>query len=165
MNWTPGYLAARRLITSIFPLVKQLVPEARLLVAGWHAREALAEFVNYPDVTIVEDVSDAESYFARLRVLAYPPPQGSGVKVKVLEAMAWGIPVVTTTAGVEGIEAVDGEHCFVTDEDDVFAQRVVELLRDGNLRRALRQRARALIEEQHSPRPVVDRLEQVYQVL
>jgi glycosyltransferase involved in cell wall biosynthesis len=92
-------------------------------------------------------------------------PQGSGVKVMVLEAMAWGIPVVTTTDGIEGIEAVDGRDCFVADEDEAFAQRVVELLRDRDLRRTCRQRARALIEVKHSPAPVVDRLEQVYQVL
>ena len=87
------------------------------------------------------------------------------MKVKVLEAMAWGIPVVTTTAGVEGIEVVDGEHCFVADEDTVISQRVIELLGNAGLRRSFRQRARALIEEQHSPVPVVDRLERVYQVL
>lgn len=165
MRWMPGYLAARRLIASVFPIVKQLFPRAKLLVAGWDARQALAEFVNHSDVTIVEDVPDAQSYFEHLQVLAYPLPQGSGVKVKVLEAMAWGIPVVTTTDGVEGIEAVDGEHCFITDEDEVFARRVVELLKDGNLRQEFRRRARGLIEAQHSPGPVVNRLERVYEVL
>ncbi len=87
------------------------------------------------------------------------------MKVKVLEAMAWGIPVVTTTDGVEGIEAIDGEHCFVADEDAMIAQRVIELLRNADLRRSFRKRARALIEDQHSPVPVVDRLERVYQRL
>jgi len=165
MKWMPGYLAARRLITAVFPHVKRHVPEAKLLIAGWNARQALSEFVNERDVTIVENVSDPRPYFDRLQVLAYPVPQGSGVKVKVLEAMAWGIPVVTTTDGIEGIEAVDGEQCFIADEDATFAQRVVELLQDAALRRAFRQRARALIEDQHSPVPVVNRLERVYQVL
>jgi glycosyltransferase involved in cell wall biosynthesis len=165
MRWMPGFLAARRLITSVFPLVKQLIPGVKLLVVGWGAREALAEFLNYPDVTIAENVPDAQSYFERLQVFTYPLPQGSGVKVKILEAMAWGIPIVTTRDGVEGIEAVDGVHCFVAEENELFAKRVVELLRDGELRREFRQRARSLIEEQHSPRPVVDRLEGVYRVL
>ena len=165
MRWMPGYLAARRLITIVLPLVKQLIPGTQVLIAGWDARKVLAEFVNCPAVTIVENVPAARPLFERLQVLAYPLPQGSGVKVKVLEAMAWGIPIVTTTAGVEGIQAIDGEHCFVTDEDEVFARRVADLLRDSELRRSFTQRARALVEEQHSPGPVIDRLEAVYKVL
>ncbi len=165
MKWMPSYLAARRLITRVFPLVKRSVPGAKLLIAGWDAREVLVDFLNYPDVTILENVPDARAYFDRLQLLVYPLPQGSGVKVKVLEAMAWGIPVVTTTDGVEGIEAIDGEHCFVADEDAMIAQRVIELLRNADLRRSFRKRARALIEDQHSPVPVVDRLERVYQRL
>lgn len=165
MKWMPSYLAARRLIMAVFPRVKQHVPEAKLLIAGWNARHALSEFVNERDITIAENLSDPRPYFDRLRVLAYPVPQGSGVKVKVLEAMAWGIPVVTTTDGVEGIEAVDGEQCFVADDDATFALRVAHLLQDPDLRRAFRQRARALVEDHHSPAPVVNRLERVYQVL
>lgn len=165
MVWMPGYLAAHRLITRIFPLVKKRVPNARLLIAGWHAREALADFVNHPDVILAENVPDSQSYFERLQVLAYPLPQGSGVKVKILEALALGIPVVTTTDGVEGIEAIDGEHCFVADEDHDFAERVVELLLNASLRRSFRRRGRALVEEQHSPVPVVNRLVQVYEAL
>jgi len=165
MKWMPGYLAARRLITRVFPLVKQLIPGAKVLVAGWHALEVLSDLANHAGVTIEENVSDALSYLDRLQVMAYPLPQGSGVKVKVLEAMARGIPVVTTTDGVEGIEATDGEHCFVADQDIAFAQRVVELLQNPDRRRAFRQRGRALIEERHSAVPVVDQLEHVYQAL
>lgn len=165
MNWMPVFLAARRLITRIFPLVKQLVPKAKLLIAGWQARKALSEFVEYPDVSIVENVPNAEPYLNRLQVFAYPMWQGSGVKVKVLEAMAWGVPVVTTSDGVEGLDAVDGEHCFIADEDAMFAQRVVELLSDVDLREGFRRRARGFVEEHHSPIPVVSKLEQVYQVL
>src|SRR5262249_28311038 len=86
LNWLPTYLAARRLLTRIFPLVKRSVPKARLLIAGWRARKALAEFLECPDVSIVEDVPDSETYFKRLQVLTYPLRQGSGVKVKILEA-------------------------------------------------------------------------------
>lgn len=164
-RWMPGFLAARHLLTTVFPLIKRLHPSAKLLIVGWDARKALGQFLNTPDVTIIENVADVRSSFERLRVFAYPLPQGSGVKVKVLEAMAWGIPVVTTTDGVEGIQAVDGQHCFIADDDQVFAQRVGELLRDEGLRREFRQRARALIEEQHSPAPAVDQLERVYHVL
>jgi len=165
MRWMPGYLAARRLITRIFPLVKHLVPNTRLFVAGWDARAALPEFIHNAGVTISENVPDPQATFDRLQVLAYPVPQGSGVKVKVLEAMAWGIPVVTTTDGVEGIEAVDGKHCHIADNDELFAQLVANLLQQDDLRRSFRLHARALVEEQHSPAPIVNRLEQVYKTL
>ena len=165
LRWMPGYLAAKRLLSCVFPMVKRSVPNAKVLIAGWGAREALPEFANEPDVTIAGDVPLAQAYFERLQVLAYPVPQGSGVKVKVLEAMAWGIPVVTTSDGVEGIKAISGEHCFVADEDNLFAGKIIEVLRDLELRRRLRKCARALVEAQHSPIPVVNRVEQIYRVL
>jgi len=165
MRWTPGYLAARRLVSTIFPLIKRLVPGAKLLLGGWEARQALHEFVDHTDVTITENVPDAQEFFRQLQVLAYPVPCGTGVKVKVLEAMAWGIPVVTTTDGVEGIHAINGRDCFVADDDEAFARKVVELLRNRSLGRMLCQAARSLVENEHSPPPVVDRLEEVYAAL
>jgi glycosyltransferase involved in cell wall biosynthesis len=162
MNWSPGYLAAVRLIRDVFPRIRLQSPDARLLLVGWNARGALARYVNTPGVDIVENVPEARPYFHRLRVFAYPLPRGSGMMVKLLEAMAYGIPVVTTTEGIEGIAAHDGEHAFVADADDLFADRVVRLLKDAQLRRAIRVNARQLVVDRYSPRPAAAALESMY---
>lgn len=165
MNWTPSLETARRLITAIFPLVKRRIPQAKLLIAGWHARKALSEFVEYPDVSIVQDVANPERYFKSLQVLAYPIARGTGIKVKLLEAMAWGVPIVTTTEGIEGMNPINGEHCLIADSDDAFAERVAELLTDVEARARLRRRARQFVEQEHSPVLAVDNLELAYRAI
>jgi len=165
MMWNPGYLAARRLITRIFSKVRARRPDARLLLAGWGARRSLRRYLDVPGVEIVENVPDARPYFTRLQVLAYPLPQGSGMMIKVLEAMAYGIPVVTTTEGIEGYAAEDGRHALIADDDERFAERVAQALDDADLRRRLRRNARRLAEEHHSPQSTAAAFERVYQCL
>lgn len=163
MTWEPGQNAAMRLLTSVWPRIHARAPEARLLVAGWGARKALHRFVDEPGVTIVEDLADPLDFYRQCSVLAYPLLRGSGMKVKVLETMALGVPVVTTTEGIEGVDADRGTHAFVEDDDDTFAERVVQLLRDPSLRRDMRKAARALIEDRYSPWATVPLIEAAYE--
>jgi glycosyltransferase involved in cell wall biosynthesis len=165
MAWTPGYLAAERLITRIFPLVRARKPAARLLLVGWNAREALAPYVNEPGVEIVGNVPSTREYFFTLQALAYPLPKGSGMMAKVLEAMAYGVPVVTSTEGIEGFSAEHGTHALIADDDETFAGRILQVLDDGERRRALRRHARRLIEERYAPAPAAAALERVYATL
>jgi glycosyltransferase involved in cell wall biosynthesis len=113
--------ASTRLLRTIWPRVRARVPDARLLIAGWDARNALAQFVEEPGVIIEENLPSASSFFARCSVLAYPLPLGAGLHGKILEAMAYGVPVVTSTAGVEGVDAENGVHLIVEDDDDRFS--------------------------------------------
>jgi glycosyltransferase involved in cell wall biosynthesis len=85
------------------------------------------------------------------------------MKVKVLEAMAYGVPTVTTTEGIAGIEAVDGRHVGIADDDEVFAEKVVALLRNEVARRTMRLTARQLVEQRYSPRPVLRELHTLYE--
>jgi glycosyltransferase involved in cell wall biosynthesis len=165
MNWPPGYLAAVRLITRVLPRLRAHRPDVRVLVAGWNARRYLASYLTTPGVDIVENVEEARPYFFKLQVFAYPLSKGSGMMAKVLEAMAYGTPVVTTTEGIEGFAAEHGVHAMIADDDDAFAEHVARLLGDSSARRALRIRARALIEEGYSPAPAVQRLERLYGTL
>ncbi len=163
MSWHPTREAAIRLLTSIWPRVKARANDARLLIVGWTARHSLSQFLDLPDVTILEDVPEAEPYFRQLSVLAYPVVNGSGMKVKVLEAMAYGVPVVTTTEGIEGIAAADGVHAFLSDDDHVFADKVLELLREKEARQEIQLAARRLVEELYSPGPTLSQVERMYQ--
>ena len=83
-----------------------------------------------PDVTIEENVSDIRPYFESTGVMLYAPGRASGMKVKILESFGFGVPVVTTSEGVEGLPAVDGVHAGVCDDDAGLIDRTVELLRD-----------------------------------
>jgi len=163
MNWQPTRSAAVRLLTSIWPKVKASVRDATLLVVGWGARRALGQFLDRPDVTIIEDVPDSAPYFRQLSLLAFPVSNGSGMKVKVLEAMAYGVPTVTTRDGIAGIEAADGYQAAISDDDAVFADKIIELLKSEAARRAMTLAARRLIEERYSPAAVLPQIEALYQ--
>jgi glycosyltransferase involved in cell wall biosynthesis len=163
MTWEPGYNAAVRLLTSIWGRVRMKEPDARLVVAGWEARKMLRRFVNEPGVSIVENLPDPLEFYRRCTVLAYPLARGSGMKVKILEAMAYGVPIVTTSEGIEGVDAENGTHAALEDEDEPFAERVVEMLRDPSARRCLREAGRVLVEEKYSPKTILPQIEEIYQ--
>ena len=85
-------------------------------------------------VSVSGYVQDLVPYLARAAVMVVPVRAASGMRVRILEALARGMPVVSTTMGVEGIEAIDGEHLLVADEPFAFTQAVVRLLDDPALR-------------------------------
>jgi polysaccharide biosynthesis protein PslH len=163
MHWEPSRSAAERLITRIWPLVKRRLPQAKLLIAGWNATQYLEKYSAQADLTLVSNLAHPSDFFAKAAVIVYAPSQGSGMKVKVMESMAYGVPVVTTWEGVEGIDYQNGRECWVAETDEELADRVCRLLNNSIERQQMRDAARALLEERYSPRPVVDKMISVYQ--
>jgi len=163
MGWYPGYSAAVRLLTRLYPEIKRRVPGVTVRIAGWSARSALRDFLNLPGVEIVENLSDVRPFFESINVLLYAPMRGSGMKIKVLEAMSFGVPVVTTTEGVEGLPAQDGVHAGIADDDEGLIERTVAMLRDAGLQNRQRRAARALVESHCSPDRTVSAIESIYQ--
>jgi glycosyltransferase involved in cell wall biosynthesis len=162
MTWEPGVNAAVRLITRIWPRVLRSMPNARLHIAGWNARQTLAQYLGTPRLTIDENIAHSFDFYKNCAVLAYPLSRGSGMKVKILEALAMGVPIVTTNEGSEGIEMHSGVHGFVEDDDDAFAARVLELMDSDVLRSAFAKAGRDLVEERYSPEATVPRIEDIY---
>lgn len=158
-NWAPSYSAGVRLLDRLWPAIRQRVPEARLQIVGRAARSAFGARPLGPEVTIAENVPEIIPYFLASDVLLYAPSRGSGMKVKVLEAIALGVPVVTTTEGIEGLPAVDGRHAGISDEDAGLIERTVQLLQDPSRRQQQRLEARRLLEAHCTPGPVLDALE------
>jgi glycosyltransferase involved in cell wall biosynthesis len=165
MHWPPSRSAAERLLDRIWPLVRRRLPSATLLVAGWNARRYLAHHERTPGVVLEENVASPREFFSRVALLAYAPGRGSGMKVKVLESMAYGVPVVTTGEGVEGMEVEDGVQCLLAEDDETIAARICELLADTAARRRLRAAARARVEGAYTAGPVMRRMYDVYEEL
>jgi glycosyltransferase involved in cell wall biosynthesis len=161
-SWGPTLTAGLALLQRMWPTIHRQVPEARLLLVGRQARSVLKDYLHLPSVEVHENVPDTAPYFAATDVMLYAPQVGSGMKVKVLEALAQGTPVVTTREGVEGLPAVDGVHAGVCDDDAGLVERTVALLRSPELRRARRLAGRKLVEDTCGPGPTVDALERAY---
>lgn len=165
MHWQPSRSAADRLITRIWPAVRAAIPSARLLVAGWNADRYLGKYAGTPGLEIRADIAHPRDFFSQIGVMAYAPGRGSGMKIKVMESMAYGVPVVTTAEGAEGLAIDAGIHAHVAEKDDALAARVISLLRDRGAAMRMSDAARALIVDQHNPAVVVDRVIDIYNVI
>jgi glycosyltransferase involved in cell wall biosynthesis len=163
MEWYPNYSAAERLLVRLWPQIKQRVPSATLQIVGWNACKALHRFAGMPELTLEENVPDIQPYLARTGVLLYAPGRGSGMKIKVLEALAYGIPVVTTSEGVEGLPAQDSIHAGISDEDAGLVERTIRLLQDPAACNRQRAQGRLLLESHCGPKPTVDAIEAIYE--
>jgi glycosyltransferase involved in cell wall biosynthesis len=159
-GWPITAAAMRRLVHDVWPEVRRLAPEARLLVAG---RGTDAVGLEGPGVEVLGEVPSAVDFLRSLSVLLYPITRGSGVKVKTLEALACGVPVVTTAFGAEGIDG--GEGVVVGAETRVQARAAASILRDAGERRERGAAGRAAFEARYSPLPATAPLVELYRRL
>jgi polysaccharide biosynthesis protein PslH len=149
-RWAPTGHAVERLLTRVWPLVRERRPDARLVLAGENMERST--FAHLPDNAGVEwrgRVSSASDFLRELGVLLYPLSSGSGTKVKVLEALALGVPVVTTPDGAEGLGALGG--VTVETVDGALARATVSLLEDAGARREAGEAALGTFTAHHSP--------------
>jgi GT2 family glycosyltransferase/glycosyltransferase involved in cell wall biosynthesis len=137
----PNKEALTWFVDRVFPLVLAEEPRARLLVVGSEP-PAHGAFQHNDAVELVGFVEDVREPLARYSVFVCPILSGSGVRVKLLEAFASGIPVVSTRLGAEGLADRDGDICALADQPAEFARRVVELLRDPQKAADMAARAR-----------------------
>jgi glycosyltransferase involved in cell wall biosynthesis len=115
----------------IWPNVHKEVPNAQLTVIGSKAPPEVMAFDAMPGVKVVGFVPETDPYLDRAAISVAPLRYGAGMKGKVIEAMASGLPVVTTSVGAQGIKAVSGEHLMIADEPADFARTLITLLQDS----------------------------------
>lgn len=147
----PNVDGALFFLQHIFPLVLQEYSAAILWIVGaepdMRIRDAAACFG--ANVVITGRVNDMSEYLRRAKVSICPVRLKIGVQTKILEALSWGTPVVTTSAGNSGIGGCSGSELWVEDEPNIFASRVVALLRGEDWHR-LSEEGRKLVEERFS---------------
>jgi glycosyltransferase involved in cell wall biosynthesis len=110
-------------------------------------------------------VEDILPYYERTRIAVVPLRAGSGTRLKILEAMALGRAVVSTTIGAEGLAVHDGEHLFIADDPQTFAEKVSRLLQDDDLRRAMVLRARELVVNHYDWKALARQMIGIYEAV
>lgn len=150
LSWQPNIEGLDRILTSVFPEVRRRVPEARLVVAGVGASRGLGERVAATEgAEFRGKVDDPESLYRVARVLVDATRSGGGTRLKVLNALARGVPVVASTLAAQGLDVVSGEHLLVANGDNEMVDAIELLLRNANRWRALSQTARALVRNRY----------------
>lgn len=161
MHWYPSRSAAERALR-LWPEIRARVPDATLLVAGWNSDRYLGRWFPLEGAELLGPVERPEDFFGRIALLLYPPPRGTGMKVKVLEALAYGVPVISNTEGLEGLRFENAHDVARAETDDDIVRIASELLRDPDRCRSVRGAGRDLIEREHSPQVVADQLLAAY---
>jgi glycosyltransferase involved in cell wall biosynthesis len=160
-NHQPNVDAALFFAEEIFPLVRERLADAEFVVAGKNPPASLLEMQG-AGVSCLGFVKDVPSFYGNVEVVVAPIRFGGGIKLKVLEAMACGKPVVTSSVGAEGIAETDEGTLVVADDPAAFADAVVALLGDSARRLELGKKARQLVERRFSWRRVMDDLDRIY---
>ncbi len=150
--------AAHRLVTRIFPIIRQQVPAARLIVAG-ALPQRIPSFGSAGDgVEFTGFVPDLDALYARSRVIACPVITGSGTRIKLLEGAAYGRPMVSTRLGAEGLSFQDGRDLLLHDDDAGFAAACAGLLRDDAACARLGAAARVRMRADYADEGIIGRI-------
>jgi glycosyltransferase involved in cell wall biosynthesis len=128
----PNEDAVAYFVKEIFPLIRQELPGVVFYMVGSHMTEGV-QALGSQDVVAVGYVPDLTPYFEGCRVFVAPLRYGAGIKGKIAQSMGFGLPVVTTLIGVEGMGLTDGQHVLIGDSSVAFAKAVVRLYRDDRL--------------------------------
>lgn len=150
--------AVQWFIKDIFPLVKKQIPEVKLLLVGRNPPASILAMAN-SNITVVANPLDIRDYYRQADVFVVPLRSGGGTKLKTLEAMAMALPVVSTSVGAQGLNVISGEHLFMADDRDIFADKVVEFLLNPEMAKEIAFNARKLVEENFSWETIVHNVE------
>ena len=165
LHYPPNADGIRWLIRQVFLLIRQAVTGATLTIIGKNPPSDFARVASKsPEaITVTGYVPDLTPFLERATVVVIPVLAGGGMRVRILEALSRAQPVVTTSIGLEGIEAKPGEDVLVADTPDGFAAAVVQVLNDRHLQERLSSNGRRLAVTRYDWQVVLKQLDTVYQ--
>ncbi len=161
----PNRDAVQFFLDSIFPRIREQCPGASLHTIGKNPPEDKAEFERHAGTTCHGYVKDIRPLFGEAECSVVPIRVGGGTRLKILDAWSMGKAIVSTSIGCEGLATVDGENILIRDDPTEFADAVVRVLRDRNLRDRLGSEARRTVERHYAWRKVGAHLNSTYKQL
>lgn len=161
MNYRPNIDAVQYFCAEIFPAVRAAVPGVQFHITGINpSAEVLA--LQSADIHVTGAVDDVRPWYGLSTICVVPLRAGGGTRLKILESMALGRPVVSTSIGCEGIAVEDGRHLLVADDPASFSAKILHLFGDASARERIIARARELAVRQYDWDVITERLLQIY---
>lgn len=157
MNWNPNIEAVNWLMDSIFPSIKKKLPDAKLILGGSFMPKEIQSNAT-KGIEVVGYVENTDEFITSKGILLVPLKSGSGVRIKLLEGMSLGAPIVTTTIGAEGIDGKNGVDFFIANNEEEFVKYAVELSKSEEKRATLGMNAKQLIEKNYHIKSVKEKL-------
>lgn len=164
MDWMPNIEAVDWFLTKCWKNILKQVPDAKFVMAGRNMPQRLAK-LNQPNVLVVESVKDSKIFYNEHEIMLVPLLSGSGLRIKLIEGMAYGKAIVSTSIGAEGINYTNGKNILIADSAEDFTKAVIELLKDETKRISLEQGALNFAEKEFDNKIVVAGLVNFYKTL
>lgn len=165
MYWPPNIDGITWFLDEIYPRIKAQVPDVRCTLIGARPPASITERATTdPSLTVTGYVEDPLPYLADSSMMVVPLRAGGGMRVKILNALSQGIPMVSTTVGCEGINVTNGQDILVADDPQAFADASVRLLRDAELNRCITENGRRTAVETYDYRQACKPLDKIYGV-
>ncbi|MDX1952015.1 MAG: glycosyltransferase [Verrucomicrobiota bacterium] len=139
MDYNPNIDALRWYFSEIHGDLKQAVPDLRILIVGKDPVQEVVSYGKLPSVTVTGGVPDVRPYYQRAWMQMVPLRIGGGTRLKIVESMAMGTPVISTTIGAQGLDLTHEHDILLADSAETFARECARSLQDEMLRRDLRQ--------------------------
>ncbi|MBN1220195.1 MAG: glycosyltransferase [Anaerolineae bacterium] len=158
LHWPPNAEGILWFAKQVFPRVRTEIPEAILTVIGKNPPAGLAG----EGVEATGYVTDLSPYLAETTVFIVPLHAGGGMRVKILDAWSWGLPIVSTTIGAEGIDIQPGQNILIADTVPDFAQAVIRVLQEPALAQQLAQEGRQTVRQKYDWRRIYPAWDKIY---
>jgi sugar transferase (PEP-CTERM/EpsH1 system associated) len=163
MSYHANISMVKYLVAEIMPRIWKVRPAARLYIVGKDPTADIKELQKDPRIFVTGTVDDIRPFLWKATVSVVPLLYGAGIQNKILEAMATGTPVVTTSGALSALEAQPGEHLLVSDDPDGFAQAVLQLMEDPNLQKTIGEAGQAYVRGHHQWIAIASRLARIYE--
>ena len=151
--------AVQWFVNEIWPLVRARFPDAQFWIVGRNPPAAIQALNGVAEITVTGTVADVREYYRRADVFVVPVRFGGGTKLKTLEGMALGLPVVSSSVGAQGLEVENGNQLLICDEPASFASAIIDLVADRTKALRMGKAARHLVENRYSWEGIVGKMD------
>lgn len=164
MDWMPNEEAVLWFVNNVWEKVLKKTPQAKFYIIGRGVSKKILS-LNKPNVVVVGKIENAQQVFHHYSIMIIPLLSGSGMRIKMIEGMAYGKPIVATSIGAEGIAVTNHKNCLLVDTNNDFANALVEILNNEEKKKSLQKEARYFIEQNYENNTIVKRLVDFYKSL
>lgn len=165
MDYTPNIDGLKWYFEEADPALRDSVPDRQILIVGKSPVPEVLAYGELPGVTVTGEVPDVRPYYQRAWLQMVPLRIGGGTRLKIVESLAIGCPVVSTTIGAQGLDLVDGEHLSLADSGYDFAGAITEMLDDASIRERLADQGRQRTLDRYTWHALGEQLSQYYESL
>ncbi len=167
LDWRPNVQGLLWFIREVWPSLHQAFPAVRLRLAGrapspsfLHQLQALSHHDG--SIEVLGEIAETTPFYRSGSLFLVPLLAGSGIRIKILEAMAHGLPVVSTSAGAAGLPVTHGKNIFIADRPEEMISAIRTLLHSPSLQKEIQENALTFVRERYNPKELITHLEKVY---